>query len=467
MPAVKAAPDAPAEGTLPNRTSPAPRQSPSRPKSHAGISEEQKWALIQRIICSAALSGSPALQAFLRFITTHAIAGTIESIKEQRIGCEVLGRRPDYDPAQDNIVRVRATELRSRLRKYFEESGSSESIILTIPRGSYVPVFQLRDPPLPSDGISHQTVSVPAVVQVENDKPRRSRWGIAVGCALCLVLLIAILLFKTRPSSSEQALNREQTAATRDFWAQLFSQNSHELLVVPADSTFALWQDLAGETLNLGQYIARKPFVVESADRKLREFAARRLTSAADLDIALRLAQLSTAFNGRIRSQYARNLNVHELQTNNVVLIGSRRSNPWVELFETKMNFVLASDPKSGAPIFINRNPEPGEPSQYSIPHMLDSDGTENKEMSAYAHVALVPNLSASGSVLILEGLNMEGTEAAGDFISSSQALNNLLEKLGHRSDQPVQPFEALLNLTSVPGGFANTKLVSWRSLGR
>jgi hypothetical protein len=79
------------------------------------------------------------LRAFLLYVTEHAVASTTERIKEQRIGCEVLGRKPDYDPAADNIVRVRAHELRQRLDKYFNTEGAREPVVVSIPKGSYVP----------------------------------------------------------------------------------------------------------------------------------------------------------------------------------------------------------------------------------------------------------------------------------------------------------------------------------------
>jgi hypothetical protein len=198
----------------------------------------------------------------------------------------------------------------------------------------------------------------------------------------------------------------------------------------------------------------------------MRELAARRLTSAADLNITIRLTELGRAVGGRLRAQYARNVNMQELQAANMtILIGSRRSNPWVELFEPQMNFVLTQDVSTGAPVFVNQKPKAGEPPSFALLHPYDSYGTEAKEVKAYAHIALVSSLSSTGKVLILEGLNMEGTEAAGEFIANKDALADLLHRLDHRVGEPVKPFEVLLNLTSMPGGFANTRVIAYRSM--
>src|SRR5208282_138508 len=64
---------------------------------------------------------------------------------EQYIGCAVFGRRADYNPGDDNIVRAEARELRKRLEQYFAGEGKEESLEIRIPKGSYVPVFEARN----------------------------------------------------------------------------------------------------------------------------------------------------------------------------------------------------------------------------------------------------------------------------------------------------------------------------------
>jgi hypothetical protein len=151
---------------------------------------------------------------------------------------------------------------------------------------------------------------------------------------------------------------------------------------------------------------------------------------------------------------------MQDLRSGNTVLLGSRRSNPWVQLFETRLNFVLAG-PSAGGPSFQNKLPQAGEPESFAIPCRLDVDGAERTEMESYALVALVPNLSNTGHVLLLEGLNMEGTEAAGACVTNPEEIVNLLRRIGHKPGTPVRPFEALLKLTSIPGGYADTQVIA------
>jgi hypothetical protein len=58
----------------------------------------------------------------------------------------------------------------------------------------------------------------------------------------------------------------------------------------------------------------------------------------------------------------------------------------------------------------------------------------------------------------------MEGTAAAGDVLTHADKLAILLKKLGHKPGTAVKPFEVLMKLTSVPGGFAYPEVVASRS---
>ncbi len=179
------------------------------------------------------------------------------------------------------------------------------------------------------------------------------------------------------------------------------------------------------------------------------------------MNVSLRLSEVTRSFGGRLKPQYARNLNTHDLRTANAVLLGSCRANPWVELFEAHMNFVWVHTPHSVSRRFGNKSPRAGEPAFFDIP---DTRGTEQKEMATYAVAALLPNLSGTGRVLILEGLGMEGTEAAGESVTDPQELEALLRQIGHKAGTPVPPFEVVIKLMSLPsGGYVNPKVVAFR----
>ncbi len=268
------------------------------------------------------------------------------------------------------------------------------------------------------------------------------------------------------PPAGDNSLSSATPVVVRDLWAQFFRSGDREATAVSADSGFALWQDVTGKNIELGDYITRR-FVRENDDPRLREVASRLFTSPADLNVALELAEVSRLFRGHVKQRHARDITAGELRSGNFILLGSRRSNPWVGLFESRMNFVLVIDGKTGAPHFRNNAPKPGEPLDASILSRFDSDGAEQRQMISYAVAALVPSLSGNGLTLILEGLNMEATAAVGDVVTSPDKLTILLRKLGHKPGTPVRPFEALVKLTSIPGGFAYPEVIAVRHPGR
>jgi adenylate cyclase len=71
-----------------------------------------------------------------------APGGRESELKESLIAIEVFGRKPDYDPKLDSIVRTEAGRLRARLAGYYAGEGSGDPVIIELPKGGYIPVFR-------------------------------------------------------------------------------------------------------------------------------------------------------------------------------------------------------------------------------------------------------------------------------------------------------------------------------------
>jgi hypothetical protein len=159
----------------------------------------------------------------------------------------------------------------------------------------------------------------------------------------------------------------------------------------------------------------------------------------------------------------ARDLRIRDLDHENYVFIGSPASNPWVSLFQDKLNF-RESEAAVGnsAKAFVNTKPLPGEQARYEG---LRWTGTEGDD---YATIALLPNLTRDGSVLILQGLQQEGTEAAGRFLAEADNRRQLQRSLGISvSDSLTENvwFEALVRSRTVSGAPNSTSLVAVRRI--
>lgn len=100
------------------------------------------FAELDRILASDVFRRSDRLSAFLQFIVRETLAGRGQSLKEQVIAIELYGKGTDFNTAADPIVRVHARRLRDKLREYYA-SASSGPVVISVPKGSYVPTFDV------------------------------------------------------------------------------------------------------------------------------------------------------------------------------------------------------------------------------------------------------------------------------------------------------------------------------------
>ena len=102
-------------------------------------------AQLDRILSSRPFSGAERATSFLRFVVDKTLCGEADQLKEYVLALEVLGRKPSFDPRNDPIVRVEAGRLRARLEEYYQTEGSRDHLLITLPKGGYVPAFERRE----------------------------------------------------------------------------------------------------------------------------------------------------------------------------------------------------------------------------------------------------------------------------------------------------------------------------------
>ena len=185
------------------------------------------------------------------------------------------------------------------------------------------------------------------------------------------------------------------------------------------------------------------------------------LTSYADVVVVSTLMRLTGNSGGSLAVRSARELRPRDLEEGNFVFAGSPSSNPWVSYFQDKLNFqeregIVGESPK----YFQNLHPRTGEQETYQGLTFTGSTGED------YANISLLPLPNGHGNVLILQGLQQEGTEAAGLFLADSSNRQKLQEALGisGSSTQPTY-FEALIHTNAIAGSPNRTSIVAARVL--
>ena len=97
-------------------------------------------AQLQSLLASAVFARSPQLRSFLSYIVEQRLGGQGHTLKESVLARELYGKGADFDGGSDPVVRVDARRLRDKLREFYE--GRTDSVVISLPKGSYVPVFE-------------------------------------------------------------------------------------------------------------------------------------------------------------------------------------------------------------------------------------------------------------------------------------------------------------------------------------
>jgi Tol biopolymer transport system component len=147
-------------------------------------------AQLERILASEVFSRSQQLRRFLSFIVEQTLAGQGHTLKESVLAHEVYGKGTDFDAGTDPVVRVDARRLRDKLREYYQ--GRSDPVFISLPKGSYVPVFGISASPI-------HTESLVAVAGPQETGPAKNlrRASMFVG-ALALILVLATTVITWR-----------------------------------------------------------------------------------------------------------------------------------------------------------------------------------------------------------------------------------------------------------------------------
>jgi hypothetical protein len=420
---------------------------------------EAKRALVRRVVESSTFAKSERLSSFLICICDLALSGRASEINEQKIGTVVFGRSPDYDSSIDGIVRPQASRLRQRLDAYFNGEGAKEPVRITLPRGSYVPVFESN----PGQSPSLDLPSVPAVIPPVSSPSESAATGISnlrgvrLPWALVMVLLVVLVMVGVR--SARRSIPDAATSSTPNpLWGLLFRPNQRTI-VVPSDTGLVMWQSTTGQSVDLEHYLSGSYRANIAGDNPTREMnpadlASRRYTSIVDLDIVKQLTQIADARKGRLALSYARDVSVEEFKQANVVLIGATAANPWVELFEPGMNFVFA-DAHIRQYTVVNRAPAGAEPTSWTANY-------DDPHHRVYGVVAFLPNLSGTGNVLILEGTSMAGTQSAWDFVANDSSFLPFVNRI-KRPDGSIPHFQLVLDSTNLTGSAITRSILAWR----
>jgi TolB-like protein len=123
---------------------------------------------LNKILLHPLFLNSDILSGFLHFIVHETLAGRENQIKEYTIALNVLKKPVSFEPSNNAIVRIHAKRLRNALLTYYEQKGFNDDCIITIPKGRYIPMFEMSD----NSQLSKKTGAASLYKLVESKKNR-------------------------------------------------------------------------------------------------------------------------------------------------------------------------------------------------------------------------------------------------------------------------------------------------------
>src|SRR6266853_84198 len=362
----------------------------------------QFQAEIEKLVASHALHGSESLCKLLRYLGRQALERPGTAVKEYQIATEVFGRQADFDPQLDSMVRVQAGRLRTKLAEYYNTEGATDRILVELPKGSYA------------------------------------------------LALIGWLLWTQRESdvsAANAAGAISAPAPIRIFWKG-FVRGPEEPWVIFSNAAF-----VGRPNTGMRYYDAAKDAKSPILDHYT---GVGEVLAVHSLDIVF--GELHQAVRVKRGSLFS----LDDAKNNDLIFMGSPSENLTLLEIPSTSEFVfkkVTSGPQEGNVEIVNVHPAKGEADKYVL-------GPSNTSLAEdYALVALVKGISPEHWELILAGTTTIGTQAAVEYVTRENYLDELLKRMSVAQPSELKPFEAVIHVKVARGVPVESSLVALRVL--
>lgn len=441
-----------------------------KPVPAPSLGEEERSDL-DKLLSADHFVRAPRVHAVLEFLVEALRNGRADEVNEQRIAEAVFHRSAGSNSTEDNIVRVTISNLRSRLEEYYRGEGRGARWILEVPKGKYSPLLQKREI-LPGPTLV-QSVSCPEiadlspilqVLQPKSATPVAEAPPVRVSTERLVWVLLAALLAGNIGLGYLLYLEHAVNPAHREagFLRQFFAGRTAPVPVVVTDSNLQAYRMTLGQTVPLSSYIDRS-YLAAIHDKShslpsglLSYLGGRSETGVTSAMLAGRMQEALYPVTVNIR--HPQDMSTRDFQRDSIILLGGPWVNPWGQLFESRLNFRLIPWNSNTASEIRNDRPLAGEPDRFS-------PRVENGFDISYARIAVLPNLAATGFVILLGSNRPDSLEAAGDFLTKPDGLDEMLRTFGVSKVTQLPSFEVVLEVKGVSLTPQSVRVVAHRAV--
>ena len=383
--------------------------------------------LVDDILRSAPFRTSRQCQDMFRFVVEHSLAGSEESLRERIIGMEVFGRAADYDTAADPVVRLRAADVRKRLAQYYQSRKSEPGDwTIDIPTGSYKAQFHRSGSAtaqVPAPGSLMPSPAQAAGLSVidssasSDRRIARKRLWLLAALATCLAVVLVYTLVQAKYTLVQT--KPRPTNSLDLFWGPVLENPRPVLVCTGSNSVYLLSRqalDKYKKTHSSPQDAsANLERLVPPED--LKNFTGADFFPLKDTYLTLgdawataQISSLLTSHQHPFDLRFGNDLSFGDLRQGSAILIGAF-NNSWTLNMTDNLRFVFES----------------GDSPQMHIQDRVDRSrswwpkGSQGNVAGDYAIVSRILESKTGGILVIIAGLNHEGTRAAGEFATNPQ----------------------------------------------
>jgi hypothetical protein len=417
------------------------------------VSQEDRLEVkeeLERILASPPFRNSRRYPALLRYVVEETLSGKIAELKERTLGIEVFHRAADYDTNADPVVRFSAGEIRRRIAQFYQEKNDHGPIEISLPIGTYIPQFtrvessveqtsiqQNRVPTLPTEPEPVAPAQLPSIPvdTPPHDGPGptpvffRVRFLYSLFAIVLLVVAIGVMGEFLLPEGSWH----HARTPIMELWGPLLT-NPGTVLISVGRTHFEDKETLEPPDATVEQHILRP-----------------------EARISLSAVQAISEVAGFLQTQ-RKQFRVHEAASNTLqdfhrlpVVLVSGYNNTWTVRLLKPLRFHFE---QAGSLHFIadTQHPERHDWSvQFDQPYVQQTED--------YAIVARFNNATTDGPVVVIAGIGSNGSQAAGEFAVSPDALEALARSAPHGSLS--QNFEAVLKVEVIAGNTGAATVVA------
>lgn len=381
------------------------------------------------ILRSTPFRTSRQCQDLFRYIVEQSLAGSDESLRERVIGVEVFGRAPDYDTAQDPVVRLRAADVRKRLAQYYQtQKNSTSQWKIEIPTGSYKAQFH-RSEDAVSQVATATDVMPPSSEAIASQPPERliGNTGFrktsvfwATGAAILLAAVFAGLRLTQPPTTPA-------TNALDLFWGPVLENPRPVFVCTGSNSVYVLSSKALDKfrtahphpqdaTTNLETVVPPEELRHLSGDDFIS--VKDRFLTTGDASATAQISSLLTSRHHPYDLRFGTDLSFGDLRNSSAVLVGAF-NNSWTLNMTGNLRFVYES----------------GDSPQMHVQDRFDASRSwwpkflGEKDSDDYAIVSRILDSKTGRSLIIIAGLTHRGTQAAGDFITNPELVAEFIKQ--------------------------------------